>query len=77
KKRKLDDEDRNEDPPARPDQGLKRRKTSKVVEPSKRSKLTSSSKGKTSSQPKLKSTGKSIHAEETVYEAEATEMPQN
>ncbi|GJY61389.1 hypothetical protein Tco_0462046 [Tanacetum coccineum] len=57
KKRKLDDEDRDEDPPARPDQGLKRRKTSKFVEPSKRSKSTSSSKGKTSSQPKPKSTG--------------------
>ncbi|GJZ57814.1 hypothetical protein Tco_0613308 [Tanacetum coccineum] len=47
-----DDEDRDEDPPARLDQGLKKRNTSKDAEPSKMSKL-------------------------TVYEAEATEMPQN
>ncbi|GJU30149.1 hypothetical protein Tco_1173738 [Tanacetum coccineum] len=77
KKRKPDDEDRDEDPPAGPNQGLKRRKTSKDVEPSKRSKSTGSFKGNTSSQPKLKSTGKSIHAEETVYEAEVTKTPQN
>ncbi|GKA72507.1 hypothetical protein Tco_0778723 [Tanacetum coccineum] len=34
KKRKPDDADRDEDPPAGPDQGLKRRKTHKDVEPS-------------------------------------------
>ncbi|GJS37897.1 reverse transcriptase domain-containing protein [Tanacetum coccineum] len=77
KKRKPDNEDRDEDPPARPDQGLKIRKTSKDVEPSKRSKSNGSSKGNTSSQPKPKSIGKSIHAEETVYEVEAMETPQN
>ncbi|GKE10001.1 hypothetical protein Tco_1413552, partial [Tanacetum coccineum] len=43
-KRKPTDDDRDEDPPAGPDQGLKRRKTSKDTEPSKRSKLTGSSK---------------------------------
>ncbi|GJR74213.1 hypothetical protein Tco_0086578 [Tanacetum coccineum] len=53
------------------------RKTSKDVEPSKRSKSTNSSKGNTSSQPKPKYTGKSIHTEETVYEAEAMETLQN
>ncbi|GJY53794.1 hypothetical protein Tco_0445458 [Tanacetum coccineum] len=36
KKRKLDDADRDEDPPAGSDQGLKRRKTSKDVKPSKK-----------------------------------------
>ncbi|GJT60388.1 hypothetical protein Tco_1003921 [Tanacetum coccineum] len=50
-------DDRDEDPPARPNQGLKRRKTSKDVEPSKRSKSIGSSKGNTPSQPKPKSTG--------------------
>ncbi|GKC37064.1 hypothetical protein Tco_1049448, partial [Tanacetum coccineum] len=36
KKRKPDDVDRDEDPPTRPDQGLKRRKTSKDDESSKK-----------------------------------------
>ncbi|GJV78800.1 retrovirus-related pol polyprotein from transposon TNT 1-94 [Tanacetum coccineum] len=74
KKRKPDDEGRDEDPPARSDQGSKRRKTSKDVEPAKRSKSSGYSKDKTPSQPKPKSTGKSVHAEETVYEAEATKI---
>nr|GEX23378.1 hypothetical protein [Tanacetum cinerariifolium] len=77
KKRKPADEDRDKDPLVRPDQGLKRRKTSKDAKPSKRSQSTGSSKGNTSSQPKPKSTGKSVHVEETVYEDEATEAPQN
>ncbi|GKD50184.1 hypothetical protein Tco_1279160, partial [Tanacetum coccineum] len=51
--------------------------TSKDVEPSKKAKLTDTSKGTTKYQPKPKSTSKSVHAEETVYEAEATEIPQN
>ncbi|GKC40688.1 hypothetical protein Tco_1053072, partial [Tanacetum coccineum] len=69
--------DHDEDPPAGLDQGLKRRKTSKDVEPSKRSKLTDSSKGNTSSQLKPKSTSMSVHLEETFYEVEATEMTYN
>nr|GFB96054.1 hypothetical protein [Tanacetum cinerariifolium] len=40
KKSKPDDADRDEDPPAGPDQGLKRRKTSKENEPSKKAKST-------------------------------------
>ncbi|GJU96726.1 putative ribonuclease H-like domain-containing protein [Tanacetum coccineum] len=44
KKKKPNDEDRDEDPPAGPDRGLKRRKTCKDVEPSKRFKSTGSSK---------------------------------
>ncbi|GJS18663.1 putative reverse transcriptase domain-containing protein [Tanacetum coccineum] len=64
KKRKPNDADRDEDPPARPDQGLKKRKTCKETKPSKKSKSTGTSKGTTKSQPK--STGKSAQAEDTV-----------
>ncbi|GKB38830.1 hypothetical protein Tco_0883772 [Tanacetum coccineum] len=52
KKRKLYDVDKDEDPPAGPGQGLKRWKTSKDVEPSKKAKSTDISKGTTKSQPK-------------------------
>ncbi|GJV17537.1 hypothetical protein Tco_1362860 [Tanacetum coccineum] len=61
--------DKDEDPPARSDQGLKRRKTSKDVEPSKGSKSKeskSSSSKDTNSHPK--SFGKSVQAEESVFE---------
>ncbi|GJZ93436.1 retrovirus-related pol polyprotein from transposon TNT 1-94 [Tanacetum coccineum] len=57
------------------DQGLKRRKTSKDAEPSKRPKSTDSSKGTTRSQPK--STSKFAQAEKTVFEAADTDMQQN
>ncbi|GJY65713.1 hypothetical protein Tco_0467951 [Tanacetum coccineum] len=50
----------DEDPPVGPDQGLKRKKMSKDVKPSKKAKLTDTSKGTTKSQPK--STGKSAQA---------------
>ncbi|GJW99726.1 hypothetical protein Tco_0183640 [Tanacetum coccineum] len=73
KKRRHDDKD--QDPPARPDQGLKKRKTNKDVEPSKKPKSTGSSKG--TSQSQLKSNGKSVQAEETVFEATDTDMPLN
>ncbi|GJZ54643.1 hypothetical protein Tco_0609528 [Tanacetum coccineum] len=53
KKRKPDDADRHEGPPAGPDQGLKRKKTGKETEPSKNAKLTRTSKGTTKSQPNL------------------------
>ncbi|GJT42462.1 hypothetical protein Tco_0951177 [Tanacetum coccineum] len=77
-KRSCDDNDKDEDPPAGSDQGLKKKKSSKDVEPlrgpkSKESK-TSSSKG-TKSQPK--SSGKSVQAEEPVFEIADTEMPQD
>ncbi|GJZ35334.1 hypothetical protein Tco_0581151, partial [Tanacetum coccineum] len=72
------DKDKDEDPPAGSDQGLKKRKTSKDVEPSRASKSkesnSSSSKG-TKSQPK--SSGKSAQAEEPVFEATDTEMSLN
>ncbi|GKB97232.1 hypothetical protein Tco_0983369, partial [Tanacetum coccineum] len=77
-KRDREDKDKDEDPPAGSDQGLKRRKTSKDAEPSKGSKSkeskSSSSKG-TKSQPK--SSSKSAQAEESVFETADTEMPQN
>nr|GEV14240.1 hypothetical protein [Tanacetum cinerariifolium] len=50
KKRKPDDTDRDEDPPARLNQGLKTKKTSKDVEHLKKAKSTKSSKGTTKSQ---------------------------
>ncbi|GJW83970.1 hypothetical protein Tco_0157115 [Tanacetum coccineum] len=75
KKRKPDDADRDKDPPAGPDQGLKRRKTSKDTEQSKKAKSTGTSKGTTKSQPK--STSKSAQTEETVFEAGDTQVPQD
>ncbi|GJU61558.1 hypothetical protein Tco_1243393 [Tanacetum coccineum] len=72
KKRKPDDADRDEDPPAGSDQGLKRRETSKDVEPSKKVKSNDTSKGTTKSQ--LKSTSKSAQAEETVFKAGDTQV---
>ncbi|GJR20193.1 hypothetical protein Tco_0968720 [Tanacetum coccineum] len=77
-KRDREDKDKDEDPPAGSDQGLKKRKTNKDIEPSRGSKSkeskSSSSKG-TKSQPK--SSGKSAQAEELVFEAADTEMPLN
>nr|GEW24425.1 hypothetical protein [Tanacetum cinerariifolium] len=65
----------DEDPPARPDQGLNKRKTRKDVELSKKPKSIGSSKDTTQSQSK--STGKSTQAEETVFEVEDTNMSLN
>ncbi|GJV77713.1 hypothetical protein Tco_1509297 [Tanacetum coccineum] len=75
KNRNPDDDDRDKDPPAGTDQGLKKRKTSDDAQSSKRSKSTGSSKDTTCSQPKL--TDKSVQSEETVFEAADTEMPLN
>nr|GFB11858.1 hypothetical protein [Tanacetum cinerariifolium] len=75
KKRKPDDVDRDEGPPAGSNQGLKRKKSSKDDEPSKKEKSTESSKGTTKSQPK--STGKSTQAKETMFEAGDTQVPHN
>ncbi|GKD08528.1 hypothetical protein Tco_1188213 [Tanacetum coccineum] len=74
-KRRKPDDDRDKGPPAGSDQGLKRKKTSKETEPSKKAKLTQTSKGTTKSQPK--STGKSAQAKEIVFEAGDTQGPQN
>ncbi|GJX72798.1 hypothetical protein Tco_0311393 [Tanacetum coccineum] len=72
--------DKDEDPPARLDQGMKRQKTSKDIEltkgsKSKESKSTSSSKGSTRSQPK--SSGKSAQVEELSHIVDDTEVQQN
>ncbi|GJZ50075.1 hypothetical protein Tco_0604265, partial [Tanacetum coccineum] len=77
-KRGRDDKDKDEDPLARPDQGLKKRKTSKDAEPpkgsnSKETKL-SSTKG-TKSQPKTSS--KFVQAKEPVFNTANTEMQQD
>ncbi|GKE31387.1 hypothetical protein Tco_1450709, partial [Tanacetum coccineum] len=73
KKRKTDDADRDKGPPDRPGQGLKRKKTDKETEPSKKAKSTGTYKGTIKSQPK--STGKSAQAEETVFETGYTQVP--
>ncbi|GJZ37332.1 hypothetical protein Tco_0583523 [Tanacetum coccineum] len=77
-KRGCEDKDKDKDPPAGPDQGLKKRKMSKDVEPLKGSKSkeskSSSSKG-TKSQPKTSS--KSVQAEDPVFETTDIEMPQD
>ncbi|GJX53628.1 hypothetical protein Tco_0281997 [Tanacetum coccineum] len=75
KKRKLDDADRDEGPPAGPDQGLKRKKMGKDTKPPKKAKSTGISKGTTKSQPK--STDKSAQAEETVFKDGDTQVPQD
>ncbi|GJY36017.1 hypothetical protein Tco_0421395 [Tanacetum coccineum] len=79
-KRGREDEDKDEDPHAGTDQGMKKRKTSKDVESSKgskskESKSTSSSKGTTRSQPKL--SGKSAQLEEPIHIVDDTEVQQN
>ncbi|GJW57908.1 hypothetical protein Tco_0104639 [Tanacetum coccineum] len=70
--------DKNEDPPAGSNQGLKKRKTSKDAESPKGSKSketkSSSSKG---SKSQSKSFCKSAQAEEPVFDTTDTEMPQD
>ncbi|GJV08666.1 hypothetical protein Tco_1346322 [Tanacetum coccineum] len=77
-KRGGEDKDKDEDPPARSDQGLKKKKTSKDAEPPKGSKSkefkSCSSKG-SKSQPK--SSGEFAQAEEPVFETADTEMTQD
>nr|GEZ92615.1 hypothetical protein [Tanacetum cinerariifolium] len=74
KKRRPDEADRDEGPPAKPDQGYKRKKTGKDTNPSKKAKSTRTSKGTTKSQ--LKCTSKSTQAEEIVFEAVDIQVPQ-
>nr|GEW68099.1 hypothetical protein [Tanacetum cinerariifolium] len=75
KKRKPNVADRDEDPPAGSDQGLKRRKMSKDAKPLKKVKSTNTSKGTTKSQPKT--TSKSAQVDETLFEAGDTQMLYN
>ncbi|GJV73889.1 hypothetical protein Tco_1493884 [Tanacetum coccineum] len=75
KKKKQDDADKDEGPFVGSDRGLKRRKTSKDTEQSKKAKLTETSKGTSKSQPK--STTNSVQEGETVFVAGDTQGPQN
>ncbi|GKC78424.1 hypothetical protein Tco_1129198, partial [Tanacetum coccineum] len=72
------DKDKDEDPSAGSNKGLKKRKISKYVEPTtgpkKKDSMSGSSKG-TKSQPK--STRKSIQSEEPVFEVADSNMPQD
>ncbi|GKB07484.1 hypothetical protein Tco_0835768 [Tanacetum coccineum] len=77
-KRSHEDKDKDEDPPARPDQGLKKRKKSKDAKPlrSSKSKDSQSSSSK-STKSQSKSSGKSAQADELVFETADTEMLQD
>ncbi|GKA32086.1 hypothetical protein Tco_0718453 [Tanacetum coccineum] len=73
-----DNKDKYEDPSARSDRGLKKRKLSKDAEPTtgpkKKDSTSGSSKG-SKSQPK--SSGKSVQSEEPVFEVADSDMPQD
>ncbi|GKD39402.1 hypothetical protein Tco_1259609 [Tanacetum coccineum] len=77
-KRVREDKDKDKDPPARSDQGLKKKKTSKDDEPPKSSKLKKSksslSKGAKS---QWKTSEKSVQAEEPMFETADTKMIQD
>ncbi|GJY36994.1 hypothetical protein Tco_0422372 [Tanacetum coccineum] len=77
-KRGREDKDKDEDPFAGSDRGLKKRKTSKDTKPTtgpkKKDSTPDSSKG-TKSQPK--STRKSVQSEEPVFEVADSDMPQD
>ncbi|GKB22291.1 hypothetical protein Tco_0856214 [Tanacetum coccineum] len=77
-KRGRKDKDKDEDPSAGSDRGLKKRKLSKdaepTTEPKKKDSMSGSSKG-TKSQPK--STGKFVQSEESVFEVADLDMPQD
>ncbi|GJR85906.1 hypothetical protein Tco_0209917 [Tanacetum coccineum] len=77
-KRSRKDKDKDEDPSARSDRGLKKRKTSKDVEPTKGLK-TKESKSGSSKGTKSQSTsfGKSVQTEEPEFEVAYSDMPQN
>ncbi|GJR62886.1 hypothetical protein Tco_1505048 [Tanacetum coccineum] len=77
-KRSRKDKDKDEDPSAGSDRGLKKRKTSKDVEPTKGPK-TKESKSGSSKGTKSQSTsfGKSVQTEELEFEVADSDMPQN
>ncbi|GKC61472.1 hypothetical protein Tco_1089070, partial [Tanacetum coccineum] len=77
-KRGRKDKDKDEDPSAGLDQGLKKRKTSKDAEPTtglKNKDSTYGSSKDTKSQPKP--SGKSVQSEEPVFEVADSDMPQD
>nr|GFD10392.1 hypothetical protein [Tanacetum cinerariifolium] len=75
-KRGRDDQDKHEDPSAGSNRGMKRRKSSKDVEPSKgsKSKESKSSRSSKGTQSQPKSSGKSTQAKEPIFEAADTKM---
>ncbi|GJU96014.1 hypothetical protein Tco_1320770 [Tanacetum coccineum] len=75
KKRKPNDVDKDKGPSVGSDQGLKRPKSSKDIEPSNKGKSTESSKGTSKSQPK--SIAKSAQAEETVFQPKVKATPKH
>ncbi|GJT94617.1 hypothetical protein Tco_1090135 [Tanacetum coccineum] len=77
-KRSQEDKDKDEDPSARSDRGLKKKKTSKDAEPTtglKTKDSTSGSSKVTKSQPK--SSGKSVQSEKPVFEVADSDLPQD
>ncbi|GKD30719.1 hypothetical protein Tco_1241497, partial [Tanacetum coccineum] len=77
-KRGRKDKDKDDDPSAGSDRGLKKRKTSKDAEPTtgpKNKDSTSGSSKGTKSQPKP--SGKSVQSEEPVFEVADSDMPQD
>ncbi|GKA42761.1 hypothetical protein Tco_0735421, partial [Tanacetum coccineum] len=77
-KRSQKDKDKDKDPSAGSDQGLKRRKTSKDVEPTIGPKNKDSKSGSSkSSKSQPKSTGKYVQSEELEFEVADSGMPQD
>nr|GEZ29971.1 hypothetical protein [Tanacetum cinerariifolium] len=77
-KRSQKDKDKDEDPSAGSDRRLKKRKTSKHVEPKKDPKAKESkSRSSKGTKSQSKSSGKSVHAEEPEFEVADSKMPQD
>ncbi|GJS03309.1 retrovirus-related pol polyprotein from transposon TNT 1-94 [Tanacetum coccineum] len=76
-KRSQKDKDKDEDPFAGSDRGLKKRKKSKDVEPTKGPKTKESKPGSSKdTKSRSKSFGKSVHAEDLEFEVADSDMPQ-
>ncbi|GJS00655.1 hypothetical protein Tco_0317163 [Tanacetum coccineum] len=79
-KRSQDDKDKDQDPSARPDRGMKRRKSSKEAESSRDSRSKenkSSSTSKDASHSQHKPSGKSAHVEEPSHTVDESGVQQN
>ncbi|GKE65895.1 hypothetical protein Tco_1520056 [Tanacetum coccineum] len=74
----LTDKDKDEDPSAGSDRGLKKRKTSKDAEPTKGLKAKESQSGSSKgTKSQLKSSGKFVQSEEPDFEVADSNMPQD
>ncbi|GKC55279.1 hypothetical protein Tco_1078024, partial [Tanacetum coccineum] len=77
-KRSQKDKDKDEDPSTRSDRGLKKRKTSKDVEPTKGPKAKESQFGSSKgTKSQSKSSRKSVQSEEPDFEVAGSDMPQD